>query len=796
MTKMIDITASEKRIAELEQELVKLRKTNAVLMHQVEQNMDSQNDAFSLFQQAINMEGKAHSLETKNVKLQQLDQLKDEFLANTSHELRTPLNGIIGIAESLLDSAASELSTLIKTNLTLIVNSGKRLSTLVNDIRDFSKLKHKELELQLKPVSLREIVEIILLFLNQPLIGKKPLRLINAIAEDLPAVYADENRLQQILYNLIGNAIKFTDCGKIEISAKLTQNEWLEITVADTGIGIAEDKLTKIFQSFEQADGSTAREYGGTGLGLAVTEKLVELHRGKIWVESQIGVGSQFTFTLPVAKSPAKPLQSHTPLTKELLEEPIDIVLPVQNQGTFTILIVDDDLINIQILINYLSLQNYTIMQARSGLEACGLIEQGAKPDIVLLDVIMPRMTGYEVVQEIRKRFPINELPILMLTAKNQISDLITSLEVGANDYLTKPISKHELLARVKTHLKLHHLNTAYSRFVPHEFLKFLNKESIVDIQLGDNVEKEMTVLFADIRGFTSISEKMTPSDNFNFINAYLKQMVPVIEQNQGFIDKYIGDAIMALFSRADDAVQAAIAMFKRLSEYNLTRGRPGRPILNIGIGLNSGQLMLGTVGNPKRMEGTVISDAVNLASRIENMTKIYHTPLLITENTYQQLTEPSQYKIRVIDRVAVRGKIEPVTIYEVFDTQEPIQVELKSTTLADFEQGFQDFHHGQFEPAQKAFEKVLQINYDDKVAQIYVENCRKVLGFIMPKQPTILIVDDIPANLKLLFNILKTHHFKVLIAENGKAALEMVLWENPHLILLDVRMPEMDGFE
>ncbi len=794
---MID-RASEKRIAELEQELVKLRKTNAVLMRQVEHNMDSQSDAFSLFQQAINMEGKAHSLETQNVELQQLDQLKDEFLANISHELRTPLNGIIGIAESLLDGVAGDLNTLAQTNLTLIVNSGKRLSTLVNDILDFSKLKHNTLELQLKPVSLKEIVEIILLFLNHSLIGKKPLRLINAIAEDLPAVYADENRLQQILYNLIGNAIKFTDCGKIEISAKLTQNEWLEITVADTGIGIAEEKLRKLFHSFEQADASTTREYGGTSLGLAlaVTEKLVELHGGKIWVKSQIGVGSRFTFTLPVAKSPAKPLESHTPLTKELLLEPIDIVLPVQNQGTFTILIVDDDLINIQILINYLSLQNYTIMQASSGIEACGLIEEGVKPDIVLLDVIMPRMTGYEVVQEIRKRFPINELPILMLTAKNQISDLITSLEVGANDYLTKPISKHELLARVKTHLKLHHLNTAYSRFVPHEFLKFLNKESIVDIQLGDNVEKEMTVLFADIRGFTSLSEKMTPSDNFNFINAYLKQMVPVIEQYHGFIDKYIGDAIMALFIRADDAVQAAIAMFKRLSEYNLTRGRPGRPILNIGIGLNSGQLMLGTVGNPKRMEGTVISDAVNLASRIEDLTKIYHTPLLITENTYQQLSDPNQYKIRVIDRVAVRGKNEPVTIYEVFDTQEPVQVELKLTTLGDFEQGFQDFHNGQFESAQKAFEQVLQINGDDKAAQIYVENGQKVLGLIMPKRPTILIVDDIPANLMLLFNILQKHHFEILIAENGKEALEMVLGKNPHLILLDVMMPGMDGFE
>ena len=667
---------------------------------------------------------KRKQAEEKNISLLQLDKLKDEFLANTSHELRTPLNGIIGIAESLLDGTAGELNTLTKTNLTLIVTSGKRLDTLVNDILDFSKLKHKELELQLKPVSLKEIVEILLL-LNQPLIGKKTLQLINAMAKDLPAVCADENRLQQILYNLIGNAIKFTDYGKIEISAKLIQNKWLEITVADTGIGIAEDKLTKIFQFFEQADGSTTREYGGTGLGLAVTEKLVELHGGKIWVESQVGVGSQFIFTLPVAKLSAKSLQSQFN-QKLLLEEPVNVVTPVQNKGSFTILIVDDEPINIQVLINHLSLQNYTIIQASSGIEACTLIEQEAKPDLILLDVMMPRMTGYEVAQEIRKRFPVNELPILMLTAKNQTSDLVTGLNVGANDYLMKPISKNELLARVKTHLKLHHLNTAYSRFVPHEFLNFLNKESIVDIQLGDHIEKEMTILFSDIRGFTSLSEQMTPQENFDFINSYLGRMEPIISQCHGFIDKYIGDAIMALFPKeANKAVQAAIAMLHELNKYNLTRGRPGRSKFKVGIGIHTGNLMLGTIGSKNRMDGTVISDAVNLASRIEGMNKMYDTALLISEKTYACLTNASQFEIRTIDRVKVKGKSEPVTVYEVFDSDEPAVIELKMKTRHAFETGLIHYRQKEFVEASQYFTQALQIYPKDKVAQIYLKRCK-----------------------------------------------------------------------
>jgi signal transduction histidine kinase/DNA-binding response OmpR family regulator/streptogramin lyase len=735
-------------------------------------------------------------LQKLNERLQEADKFKDEFLANTSHELRTPLHGIIGIAESLIDGATGELSDKTKANLTMIMGSSKRLANLVNEILDFSKLRHQELELQLKPIGLREIVEIVIT-LSQPSVRNKHVQLINAISPDCPPANADENRLQQILHNLLGNAIKFTEKGKIEVSTKVV-NQHFEVIISDTGIGIEENKFSRIFESFEQAEGSIARKYGGTGLGLAMTKQLVQLHGGEIWVKSQIGVGSQFIFTLPVAKSLAKPLHSDNAKELSLLKEPVELIIPVQNEGSFTILIVDDEPVNIQVLINHLSsLHNYNIIQASSGIEACRLIEEGAKPDLVLLDVMMPRMTGYEAAKEIRKRFSANELPILMLTAKNQVSDLTTGLEAGANDYLTKPISKDELLARVKTHLKLHDLNRAYSRFVPHEFLQFLNKESIVDIQLGDQVEKEMTILFSDIRDFTSISEKMTPQDNFDYLNAYLGQMEPIIHQYQGFIDKYIGDAIMALFpTSVDNAIKGAIAMLKTLAKYNKILQYTEFDTIRIGIGLHTGKLMLGTVGGQKRMDSTVISDAVNLASRIEGLTKTYHTPLLITENTYQQLTDPSQYKIRIIDRVTVKGKTEPVTIYEVFDAQESVQVELKSTTLADFEQGFHYFHDGEFEPAQKAFEKVLQVNSDDKAAQIYVESCRKVLGIIMPKQPVILVVDDVPINIKFLLNILKEHHFEVLIAKDGETALKVVERRKPHLILLDIMMPGINGFE
>ncbi len=272
----------------------------------------------------------------------------------------------------------------------------------------------------------------------------------------------------------------------------------------------------------------------------------------------------------------------------------------------------------------------------------------------------------------------------------------------------------------------LEKVNKAYERFVPREFLKLLDKKSVIEINLGDQVEKEMTVLFLDVRGFTSISEKMTPKDNFEFINSYLGQMEPVIYQYNGVIDKYIGDAIMALFpTNADDAVAGSVAMLKTLQQYNITLENKGQDAIKIGIGLHTGKLMLGTIGGLTRMEGTVISDAVNLASRIEGMTKQYGASLLISEVTYTNLTNSNHYLIRDIDKVRVKGKLEPVTVYEVFDGDLPEIVQLKQQTLANFEQGIALYRSKEFSQALDCFDKVLQIYSDDKATQNYVIRCK-----------------------------------------------------------------------
>ncbi|MGB7439558.1 MAG: adenylate/guanylate cyclase domain-containing protein [Coleofasciculaceae cyanobacterium] len=273
---------------------------------------------------------------------------------------------------------------------------------------------------------------------------------------------------------------------------------------------------------------------------------------------------------------------------------------------------------------------------------------------------------------------------------------------------------------------KLAQLNKAYERFVPRQFLQLLDKKSIVDVQLGAQVQKEMSVLFADIRNFTSLSEKMTPAENFKFINSYLSQMNPAIIENQGFIDKYIGDGIMALFSgEADDALKAGIAMLKRLADYNQERQKSGYERLQIGVGINTGSLMLGTVGVDKRMDSTVVSDAVNLASRLEGLTKKFGVSLLISHQTFARLQDPTQYAMRLIDRLQVKGKSKMVSVFEVFDADPPAIREGKSSTRTVFERALLLYNSLATIEAMQLFKYCLCLNPEDTVARIYLERCQ-----------------------------------------------------------------------
>lgn len=382
--------------------------------------------------------------------LQKADALSDEFLAVTSHELRTPLYGMIGIAESLRDGITGDVSLDMKKQLAMIISSGNRLTTLVDEILDFSKLKHESLELQLKSIDIHQIMDLTIM-LSKPLIKQKPIEIINQLTEDLPAVWVDESRLQQILFNLLDNAIKYTDKGSIHISASIGQNE-LTIHIKDTGRGISADDLSIIFNPFQQGESSLRRGVNGVGIGLSITKKLVDLHGGRLSVESEIGEGSTFSVTLPIAihKEPKNNgVLAHLASTVEE-ELALQYTEEASLERKATILIADDEVVNVQVLMNQLTLSGYHVLTAIHGEDVFKLVEE-QEIDLLILDIMMPGISGYEVSQRLRKQYTLMELPILMLTAKNQLQDKLISFRSGANDYLVKPCDKQELLSRVNT---------------------------------------------------------------------------------------------------------------------------------------------------------------------------------------------------------------------------------------------------------------------------------------------------------------------------------------------------------
>ena len=417
---------------------------------------------FSLFQ-AFWQRKLAESERQVSDQLRHMDKVKDHFLATTSHELRTPLNGMIGLSESLKSGDAGDLPREAYERLDLIVTSGRRLSTLVNDILDFSKLREQKVVLKLKPLDLYALTEAVL-SLFEPLVSGRPIRLTNEVSSDLPDVMADKDRLQQILYNLIGNAVKFTDEGTVSIKAELGVGV-VNVSVNDTGLGIEREHQDKIFCSYEQIENNECYGDFGTGLGLAVTKELVQLHGGEIILNSSFGLGSSFSFSLPLAPMQSKELTKTGDIqstvmaklpfseTSELKEEHAETVESAEAEIPH-IIVVDDEPVNRLVVEGMLKLTGYRVTECQSGQELLDILEQGVRADLILLDIMMPKLSGFDTCAKLRQQYSSRELPVIFLSARSQSDDLRKGTEVGGNDFLTKPIAREELLKRVKRQLR------------------------------------------------------------------------------------------------------------------------------------------------------------------------------------------------------------------------------------------------------------------------------------------------------------------------------------------------------
>lgn len=281
---------------------------------------------------------------------------------------------------------------------------------------------------------------------------------------------------------------------------------------------------------------------------------------------------------------------------------------------------------------------------------------------------------------------------------------------------------------------RLEALVGAYGRFVPHDLLRLLEKKSILDVHLGDQIQRDMAVLFSDMRDFTTISESMSPKENFDYINSYLRQVGPEIRAHNGVIDKYIGDAVMALFpENVEDAIEAALEMQRKVRAYNGNRAGSSSPDVRIGVGIHAGKVMLGTIGEDQRMDGTVISDTVNLASRLEGLTKRYGCNIMTSDTVIAKLKDPEKYFTRMVDRVCVAGKSDSVTLYEICDSDDDRIRALKRATLSDYKAGIALYYAGDFSGADAAFARVLDRNPGDIPARHFHEKSRNLLASGIP---------------------------------------------------------------
>jgi len=470
-------------------------------------------------------------IEQLSEQLLQVDKVKDDFLARTSHEFKTPLHGVMNISRSMLDDAAHPPTAEQREKLQLITDITKRLSQLVYDILDLSRLKQGELRIVPAPIDVRSVAEVQVRFYSY-LCAERSIQLMNHVPAQLPSALADESRLSQVIGNLLDNAIKHTENGSIVVTGTERGGK-LEIAVQDTGKGIDPHDIPLIFEPFKSLEGTQRR---GFGLGLPIARQLIELQNGTLSVASTPGVGSTFTIALPIAdpKREAPPSESRAPYGPKETEYAFATPYHSSRSGKPTVLIVDDQYVNLKVLLDALHTLDYGVIAVKNGYEALEQVEQSGKIDLVILDLMMPGLSGYEVCQEIRKRYSLLELPVLMVTAAIQPQDKVAAFQAGANDYLPKPFDLEELKARIGSLLAMKesfgravHLEVAFlqSQIKPHFLYNVLNSivaSSYTDVERARKMIADLADYLRGSFRFSNMEGRIGFAEEFKLIQTYV----------------------------------------------------------------------------------------------------------------------------------------------------------------------------------------------------------------------------------------------------------------------------------
>jgi GAF domain-containing protein/class 3 adenylate cyclase len=614
--------------------------------------------------------------------LLELDRQKTEFFQNISHEFRTPLTLMVGPLETVV----AQQQGLPYDQATIALRNSRRLLRLVNQLLDLQRLDAGRMQPSFRPCGIIDFVtQIVDSF--RPYCEKKGIRLGTEIAP-CPEVYLDLEKFDKVLYNLLSNAMKFTAAGKSITVILRPAGDHCLIQVIDTGIGIRPDQIPHLFERFRQAEGSANRSYEGSGLGLSLVKELVELHGGKITVESTYGEGTTFSIWLQIGmvhlpshqiidvQAEAQPSRAEVELAdleSELLTDQaesddiqssllatitayavnadnlntngnnndstiVNTKDKINNNGklTSTILIVDDNPDVRSYVSSVLKQQNYHIITARNGAEGFQ-VAQARRPHLIITDLMMPLVSGLDMIRMIRETAELRGTPIVLLTAKADEDTRLEGVERGADAYLSKPFNDRELLAEVRNLLalkeneqKVAQLNTYLTESVLKRFLPptLVQRAAQGELLLDLRPEPRMiTVLFSDIIGFTQLSNTLRSRRVAELLNEYLASMTRAVFDNGGTVDKFMGDAILAIFGAPEEltpneqvrrSIAAARQMYASLEELNARWQAQGISEVKFRCGIHQGTAVVGMFGGEERADYTAIGPSVNIASRIQ----------------------------------------------------------------------------------------------------------------------------------------------------------------------------------
>ena len=646
-------------------------------------------------------------------KLLELDRQKTEFFQNISHEFRTPLTLNIGPLEACVEQQQG----LSYDQSVIALRNARRLLRLVNQLLDLQRMDAGRMQPTFTPCLIKDYVyQVVESF--QGYCEKKGIMLMATLA-DSPPLYLDVEKFDKVLYNLLSNAMKFTASGGSIQILLTTLGDRCILKVRDTGIGIRSDQLPFLFDRFRQADGSTNRNYEGSGLGLALVKELVELHGGTIDVESTYGQGTTFTIALMHGASHLPPEQvSDTPAemgrTQSMVEfadvdadaipldQPPSTIEPATPSSLGTIqaretaapnlavrgadltepkpsriLVVDDNPDLRQYVVSILQQAGYPVSTARNGLEALQII-QDSPPNLILTDLMMPQMSGLDLIAAIRQDQTMKGTPIILVTAKADEDTRIEGTEIGADAYLSKPFNHRELLAEVRNLLALKaseqeilNLNTYLTESVLKRFLptSLVYKASRGELSLDLRPEPRLvTVLFSDIVGFTQISNTLRSRRVATLLNEYLSEMTRAVFDNGGTVDKFMGDAVLAIFGAPEEispneqvrrAIASARQMLATLKALNMRWQEQGIPTIQFRCGIHQGTAVVGMFGGEERSDYTAIGPSVNIASRIQEVAS--PNSILVSATVADYLDDTEIHKFQPL---ALKGVDETVLTF------------------------------------------------------------------------------------------------------------------------------------